>query len=390
MFRVLIGLILVLLFGCAKSDYYNASPTYGAEEDIMLGEVAVESSRSSTRARKSSNRRAEPAIAMDEEQWMDDAPTPDSVEEEPASAQPQRMVHYNGYLHLRVTDPEESIDGFVTVAQEAGGFIESRTDSRVTMRVPVDRFEATYETLLGRGDVLERSVTAEDVTEAFTAVDLRLQTLKTTHDRLVELLARAKTEEEKLALLQQIQRVSEEIDVVEGQMRTLSSLASFSRITVQTSARSAFSDRPATQDAAGIGWIARLSPFRRDVGDDKRVALAEPEGMVVLSPRGRFIAESADGAVVWTARFRNDPRGEASFWINAVEERLAPQFADAAISEVGSFQMIRFVEEGGYRYLIGVRDAGKWVEVVQVYYPAQDHEDRYGDAVMNAIRGGQS
>ena len=44
--------------------------------------------------------------------------------------------------------------------------------------------------------------------------------------------ARAR-EQKKLALIKQIQRVSEEIDRLEGQLRTLDSLANMSRITVE-------------------------------------------------------------------------------------------------------------------------------------------------------------
>ena len=178
--------------------------------------------------------------------------------------------------------------------------------------------------------------------------------------------------------------------MVEGQLRTLAELASFSRITVQATPRSAFTDRPATADAAGLGWIQRLSPFSRSIGaDDKRIAPDVPEGMVVLAPRGRFIAESADGAVIWTERLPNEPNGSAGFWADAVQQRLGGDFAQAERVTLGGFEVLRLVEEDdGYRYLIGVRADGRWLEIIQVYYPTAEQESRYGDSVRKAIQGG--
>jgi len=62
------------------------------------------------------------------------------------------------------------------------------------------------------------------------------------------------------------------------------------------------------------------------------------------------------------------------------------------VQQVGGFRVLRVVEEGdGYRYLVGVREAGKWLELIQVYYPGADQESRYNDEVFEAIKArGQS
>jgi hypothetical protein len=321
---------------------------------------------------------------------MEMAVDPSPVEVETPST--QRMVHYNGYLELRVTKADESTAAIKSMIEEMGGYVESSSNRHVTVRVPVKAFPAAMEQTMALGDVLSRSVTAEDVTESYTAIDLRLQTARATRDRLVELLARAKDESEKIALLKQIQRVNEEIDVTESQLRTLASLASYSRLSISLVPRDAFTDRSHRQDAVGLEWIQALTPFRRDVGSDgRRLSIEAPDGLVVLSTRGRFVAESADGAVLWTGRLPNEPQGDAGFWIEAIESRLASEFATAEITTVGEWTMLRLVSDGEepYRYLVGLIDDGKKLKLVEIYYPGEVQEQRYGDDILTSLRGGE-
>ncbi|MFT5683995.1 MAG: hypothetical protein ACI8RZ_004930 [Myxococcota bacterium] len=386
---------LWLLAGCSKkyapnsyyeADYYGGESEEYADDSYGRGEIAVaESSRSAGFSMERRSRDSAPVTSARS------APSPDAPPAEVVTPAP-RMVHYNGLIDLRVTKTDESIAAIKSLVEELGGYVESRSGRHVTMRVPVARFSEAMEQAMELGDVLSRSVTAEDVTEAYTAIDLRLATARATRDRLVELLAKATDEAEKIALLKEIQRVNEEIDVTESQLRTLSSLASFSRLTVTLVPRQAFADRSHTTDAVGLGWIQQLSPFARSVGsDERRVSVDTPDGLVVLSPRGRFIAESADGAVLWTGRVPNEPRGDADFWIAAISQRLSGEFSASEVTTVGPWTMLRLVSDGEepYRYLIGVIDTGKKLELIEIYYPTAEQEERYGADILASLRGGE-
>lgn len=382
-----------MLVGCAKHSPAGGYDYAPAEYMYAEADEAVSADYGYAKQERSRVRSAEVLSApMAEVPVSSDNPPDAAPATEPVTT--ERMVYYNGYLHLRVVRQEEASQAIADMTRELGGFVESMSSSMVVVRVPVASFEDAFQQAMGLGDVLDRNISAQDVTDAFTDVSLRLKTLKVTHERLVELLAKAKTEEDKLALLRQIQRVREDIDVTEQQMRTLADLASFSRLTVQVSPRGDFRDPSTRIETDGMNWIQQLSPFSRDVGAySKRVALSAPEGMVQLDPRGRFIAESADGAMIWTSRLENAPRGDAAFWSEAIRERMADEFDTSDATSAGGFVLLHMAEQGepgGYRYLVGVRDNGKWLEVVQVYYPTKEHEDRYGSSVMDAIRGGQS
>lgn len=302
-----------------------------------------------------------------------------------------RMVHYNGYANLHVARPEETVEEIVAVSKKYKGDIERRSTQSITIRVPKDSFSDAFNDIIGLGEVLNKSVTSEDVTEAFTSVELRLKTAQTTRDRLLALLEKAKDEEEKIKILRQLQRLNEQIDVIEAQMRTLQSLADYSSISVDLTARKAVAGGAQQIEAAGFSWIHSLSPFQNAVcHSGKRLELATPDEFVSLHPKGAYIAESADGTVLRATKLKNDPRGSSVFWKEAIQKRLASGFGQAEAKEIGQFQAISLYEDSDnpYIWIIAVRDAGKYLELVEVYFPNEEQFKRHQESVLSAITGG--
>jgi len=290
---------------------------------------------------------------------------------------------------VRVGSVEAATDQLTAKAAEWGGFVESVSGSVVTLRVPVDGFEASFQAVTELGELLDRSITARDVTEAFTAVDLRLATARRTRDRLVELLARSEDEQEKLALIKQIQRVSEEIDRLEGQLRTLDSLANMSRITVELVPRQAQAWRERGDGTAEMAWIRALSPFKPDlVSAGKRLDLSVPEGMVQLTPKRRFIAEGPDGARIWSGRLANEPAGDGAFWVDAIQARLGAEFSAAEVETVGGFTLLKLTDRGDSPYVwwIAIQPRGTSLDVVEIYFPTPAELERFEVAVRATLK----
>lgn len=308
---------------------------------------------------------------------------------EPAAAAEARKVHYDAWARLRVSDPRAALEDVSALAAEVGGRTEQMAGATVTVRVPVASFAASWERALGLGDVMDRAVRADDITEQYTAFDLRVRILKETQTRLVALLAQSRSETERLRLLEELTRVTEELDATESKLRALADLADFSRITVEAVAREAFSATGGRPSVDGFGWIRVLSPFRRAVwSDPHRVELPTPEGLVALAPRGPYAAESADGVALWTWRTTNDPVGTSAFWISAVEDRLAAEFARAETKTLGGWSCLALDQpaaDAPYRWQICARADGRHLEVGQVYFPGPGQVARYGAAVDAAF-----
>jgi hypothetical protein len=87
------------------------------------------------------------------------------------------------------------------------------------------------------GDVVARNVTAEDVTEEFFDLDVRLKSSRAVRDRLEQLLQKATKVEDSVLIERELTRVVGEIERIEGRMKFLRDRASYSTITVDFRAR---------------------------------------------------------------------------------------------------------------------------------------------------------
>ena len=380
-------LLFVWVAGCASQKQFE--PSYAAAEaDYGYREAAAGAPAMSMDAEmpaaKLESRGLEASVISPQ------APPP-PTQVRPKEPQPSdRMVHYDGWARMRVTQPEKALDQVAALATEAGGRVDRLTGTHVTVRVPVGDFESVWAAVLELGDVLDKRVRADDITEQYLAVDLRVRTLKIMQDRLVRLLGRAKSEEEKLALLEQISRVTVELDATESRLRTLKDLASMSTISVEAVPRQLGQNNDGIE-LDGFEWIRQLSPFNRSVwSSEKRIEVDVPHEMVALSNKGPFMAESADGAVLWTMRLENDPVGDGAFWIAAVEDRIGQEFGDVERATLGDWACLMLQEPGSdtpYRWDVCVRDDGKHLTVAQAYYPSPVQAKRFAERVRYALGG---
>ncbi len=308
-----------------------------------------------------------------------------------APAKHQRMVHYDGYAKLKVTSPEETLDAAVKIAEGAKGYVESRSGNSVNLRVPGAAIRDVFAQVLGLGDVLARSLQAADITDAFLAAELRLKTLRASRDRLVELLAGA-NEQQKLGLLREIQRLTEQVVALEVQVRTLQQLAVFSRITIEAVPRQPHSTSP-VDELAAFRWIHDLSPVSRAVatrGDT--LELEAPKDMVVLDEDDTddvWVAESADGVTMWTSKQDNEPHGDTAFWIAALKARLGKDYPSLEEVSIGKFAFVRMVDDK-HRYLVGVMADDDDVQLVEIYYPSAELEERYSGSVKATVERGET
>ena len=179
---------------------------------------------------------------------VDSAPTPAAAQgakEVPTEASKkndggaQHLIIFTGQLQLEVAGDTfaKSIDAVVDVAVDLDGYIAKQDDHSVTVRVPSGSFREALRRMEKIGTLLHRGVDAQDVSEEFNDLGVRLKSLLATRDRLQQFLDRAKSIEEVLRVEQELGRLNGEIDRLQGRMRFLSARAAFSTITVSLSAK---------------------------------------------------------------------------------------------------------------------------------------------------------
>ena len=366
--------LLLLLFSCTQRKSYNSTERLYEQEMYSLGYAEEEEIQQQSSVKKNT--------ALVQKRSLQD------------SNQVAQMVHYNGYAELQVSRPEEVLDDIAELSKQYNGNIERRSTVSITIRVPKESFESVFSAVLELGEVISKSITSEDITEAYTSIELRLQTAKTTRDRLITLLEKTNDEQEKINILRQIQRLNEQIDLIESQMRTLQNLAELSTISVEVRARRAQSNlinNEGSIEPAGFEWIHELSPFQNMVcTSGKRLELPTPSGLVSLRHRGPYSAESADGTVLRSTTLSNRPKGDADFWRRAIQKRLEGGFGNVEKGTLGQFATLTFWEDSDSPYIwsIAIQTDGSDLNLIEVYYPSLEQRERYQADIEASILGG--
>lgn len=367
---VLSLVIAVLFFGCGmKRVRTDNIPYWGAAPQAEMMEAE-----------------------MDE--VMATASTDEVAESPPGSATgkavtpSKRMMHYNGYVKLKVVKPSETIDEVADIVTRAGGYVETRRERSAGFRVPVKEFKRIYNEVLALGIVLKKSVSAEDVTDQFTDMKLRLQVAKQSLKRYMELLAKSRDEEEKIRLLKEISRLNEEIEYLENASTLLSLLADFSRLNLETVPYNKVTERVKLNEIDGFSWINSLSPFDRSVAaDGEKYAFEVPEKLVEIKG-DIWKTESADGTIFRAHKRKNEPAGDTDFWIRAIRVRLEKEFASVDLKTVGGYTYLRLVSlsEKPYIYYVGLRAEDRYLMLFEAYFPDKAQEEAYQDAILRVVK----
>jgi hypothetical protein len=178
-------------------------------------------------AGKEMPRRGAPAVALGKQQSQ----PPKQPQSDPV-AMKASVIIYSANLTMAVFEVNNSLAIIEGVAKELGGFLQRRENTSITVRVPAERFDEAVRRIEKVGDMLNRNISAEDVTEEFADLEVRLKGAKAVQDRLIALLAKAHKVEESVIIERELTRVTSEIERIEGRMKFLKDRAVFSTITV--------------------------------------------------------------------------------------------------------------------------------------------------------------
>ena len=150
------------------------------------------------------------------------------------------MLIRTGTMRIRVPDLDDAHRAATQAAERLGGYVgnESATNASygssatLTLRVPAARYTTLADTLADLGTVEERTTEVDDVTRAYADLDARTKTRRATEERFRELLARANTVEEVMAVERQLGEIRADIESAEAQLRTMRDQAALSTLTV--------------------------------------------------------------------------------------------------------------------------------------------------------------
>lgn len=185
----------------------------------------------------------------------DASPAPAEKDAGKAPGQRSPILIYTATFQMAVFEVSNSLAEVDRITREIGGFITKRTDRQITVRVPAARFYETVGRLEKLGDVTQRDVAAQDVTEEYLDTEVRLRNARAMRDRLEQLLAKATTVQDSLMIERELNRVASEIERMEGRLKYLRDRAAFSTITVSFEPRRVVTPPPSVR--LPFPWLTR-------------------------------------------------------------------------------------------------------------------------------------
>lgn len=369
---------ILALAGCASTAYKvaagAASRGAGPAEDAPAPAARTADAPAAPAARGGG---APPAPAGARPQEM-------ASRQEPATAQPvaqgqpeRRLRVYSGTLELVVPAPLETAQRIIALVQQSGGYVESSTADVLVVRVPAAQFETIFESLGRLGEIRSRSVESADVTDQYRDVSKRAEVSERTRARLYALLGKTSNADERVRILREIRRLTEEIEQLKATLAMLDQQVKLSRITVRLAARLAAG--PADGRPVPFGWIARLDPLRGSTGGaSSPIGLAAPEDFAVFSSERLLSAESAEGTRLRAGAAANEPDGDTAFWHKALLFHLGPRYREAEPVTAGPFRGALFTSKDAqpFFYLVAVAVRGREILVAEAFFPDRAAKER--------------
>ncbi len=252
--RVILALaavaVVALASACGTSEsgeWEWVSTSEETEELAMLSDRADSGAMEEPVPEPAMMMDADDAMAMEEKSaasvdFVDDSL--DSGEDgaelavELASYAQNRIIVHTARMSLVVEEVGESVDRVTGIASELGGWTvssdrTSRHTGSVAVRVPAGSLDEALGRIEGVGlEVESQSVTSQDVTDEYVDVESRLVSLRATRDRMLTFLEQAEEVEDALLVQQELSRLEERIEGMQGRINYLRQTSVFSLIEV--------------------------------------------------------------------------------------------------------------------------------------------------------------
>lgn len=240
---VLILIALVVLNSC------NSKPEEHLVYSQVDGDVIEENA-----ANESSVSFASPAIANEDDAIASYISKPKNLSDNTPN---KKKIIKDGNISVKTNDINTSKKGFDEQLKKLNAYYESEdlenNDQTISynlkIRVPADNFEKLISSIEnGIDEIKSKSIQARDVTEEFFDIETRLANKREYLKRYKELLSKASTVKDILAIEENIRILQEEIESKEGRLKYLNDQVSFSTLDINLYEEKEFVYKPQPQD----------------------------------------------------------------------------------------------------------------------------------------------
>ncbi|MCE1165745.1 MAG: DUF4349 domain-containing protein [Bacteroidetes bacterium] len=173
---------------------------------------------------------------------LKDVAYPEFSDDKMLGATIQRMIVKTGTMNLEVDKYDDAESRLNETVKKYGGYVSGASSNQntggkksgtITLKVPVDKYDAFVSEVSGYGKVLSTNIQARDVTEEYVDLETRLKTQKELEERLLKLL-NDKTSKlsDVIEIEEKLANVRQKIEGIDAKMKVLKSQSDMSTLTV--------------------------------------------------------------------------------------------------------------------------------------------------------------
>lgn len=182
-----------------------------------------------------------------------------------------RDVITTGSLSITAADPIKTAQDAVTITEQVGGRIDSRTETpatdnqaasaNLTLRIPSDELDRTLAELKKLGTLNYLTLNSADVTQQTQDLDARITALQTSVDRLLALMSQASNTTDLIAIESALSSRQSDLESYQSQRKYLSDQIDYSTIGLELYAEGTIAPGAPGDFWAGVvtGWNALMA-----------------------------------------------------------------------------------------------------------------------------------
>ncbi len=251
-FLALLMVLLLLLAGCSAKSEMTVDSNYNSSADMAPGELIT----GAMGADKAESENIKETVAASDGSGVAN----------------QKLIR-NLDLDVETDQLDNLLASIDAKLRELGGYVESRNVrnggrysgqsyryANLTIRIPAVDLDSFLEYAQGASNVVSVTESARDVTLSYVATESRMKALNTEHDRLLELLAQAKTMEDLLTVEARLTDVRSELEEVTSQLRLYDNLVDYGTVHLSITEVTKFTPQPeqSAWQRIGTGFMDSL------------------------------------------------------------------------------------------------------------------------------------
>lgn len=307
---------------------------------------------------------------------------------------PGSDLFYQGWIHSEHKNPDSVLNIAESLTQSLGGLSLSRSSGHLSLQVPPQFFDSLYRSLQRLAPVLGKNRELIYLGDEIVSNRMSLQIAEASLKRLNEILAKAKSDEERIRLLQEIQRVRSQVETLQGKARSLAQMVSMSQLdyNVDTKAEQ-YNPLPQAQLVSHI-WIADLSrglglaacdPLSLEAFKFKAPKLHWPQWLRLSPNKSKLhLWASASGSKIEWIRRANNPKGDSKYWQEVLSKNLALNSAQTW-SQLGVFQVIEYQKEQEH-FLLAFALHGQKMDLILSRLGKEDQVQKLKPEILQSLK----